>query len=200
MEYFVFVTFLPILLVFLISMIRPIFLSRYLILVTPTLFFIIAWVLFNYTIKLSSFLIVGFTIILFSLLVYQNVSAYTPVKEDYKGVVAYLNARATPSDVIAVSVPFTIYPIEYSYTGTTKIATIPLWDRYAQGPIPKFSEEGLKKQLEAYKKQYNYIYLVLSYDQGYEKEVVTYFDQNYERVDLQTFSPGLQVREHKLRY
>ncbi len=81
-NYVVTVTFLPVALVFLVSFFRPIFLVRYLILVTPTLFFLISWFLMNYSRKvslyLSSFLIITLVILLFT----QNLSAQTPAKEN----------------------------------------------------------------------------------------------------------------------
>lgn len=199
-DYFVLVTFLPIILVFIISYFRPIFLSRYLILVVPTLFFIIAWELTNYPRKISFLLTTGFIFSMFGLLIYQNTSETTPVREDYKQVANYLGNYATPKDIIAVTAPFTIYPIEYSYAGKARISTIPEWNRYKEGSIPAFSEDNLEKQIKKYKKQYAKIIVVFSYDQGYEANIRKYFDSNYLLIENKNFSPGLDVRSYKLRY
>lgn len=200
LEYFVIVTFLPILLVFLISFFRPIFLSRYLILVTPTLFFLLAWLLLSYSKRLSTYLATGVLVIMFGLLLYQNTSAATPVKENYRGLSQYLSGEASPEDIIAVSAPFTVYPIEYSYQGSARITTIPVWDRYTEGSIPPFSVGALDRQIQKYRKQYSRIFVVLSYDQGYEKQIITYFDSKYELLNTKKFSEGIQTRVYKLRY
>jgi mannosyltransferase len=199
-NYFAFATFLPVILIFLGSYIKPIFLTRYLILVTPTLFILIAWMFSGYH-KKGSRLIFGILfVIMFVLLVYQNISTTTPTKENYLGVADFLDTHATGSDIVAVSAPFTIYPLEYSYQGDTKIETVPLWDRFAHGSIPAYSQSKLIAQLASYKSQYNNLYVVLSYDQGYQKNIEQFLDKNYQRLYLKDFSPGLEVREYKLRY
>lgn len=199
-DYFVLATFLPIIFVFFISYVRPIFLSRYLILVTPTLFFLLSWTLLNYSRRVSTYLVMGFLAVMVSLMFYQNVSAATPVKEDYQGVASYLTQEATPRDIIAVTAPFTIYPIEYSYNGLTRIDTIPLWNRYITGPIPQYNLESFKAQLETYKLQYARMFVVFSYDQGYEAKIKDYLEKNYKREAMRRFSPGIEVRVYKLRY
>lgn len=199
-EYFILASFLPIALVFLGSYIRPIFLSRYLILTTPTLFFIISWLLINNSRKISFFLISAVITVMMGLLVYQNISAQTPVKEDYRGVTAYLEKQTKSNDIIAVTAPFTIYPIEYSYQGSSRIDTIPLWNRYQQGSIPQFNSTNLARQIKQYQTQYNRIFIVLSYDQGYQASIIKYMDSNYKRNSLKRFSQELEVREYQLRY
>jgi len=200
MSYFIFITFMPITIMYLGSYIKPIFLSRYLIFVTPTLFFVIAWLLLSYSKKVSTFLICGFFVCTMTLLVYQNSSSDTPVKEDYRDVDRYLSTHAQPSDIIAVSAPFTIYPVEYGYTGYAGIVTIPEWDRYEEGSIPKFTLANLEKQIKKYKASYTHIYIVLSYNQGYQQTIVDYMDKYFAREELTKFSPGLEVREYRLRY
>jgi len=85
-----------------------------------------------------------FLTVMFLLLLNQNISASTPVKENYKGVADYLNLHVKPDDIIALSAPFTIYPIEYYYKGQAGIDTIPKWNRFAHGPIPSFHRIYLK--------------------------------------------------------
>ena len=200
LDYFALASFLPIMLVFVVSYLRPVFLSRYLIFVTPTLFFLIAWTLINFPRKIYVYVTGGFLIIMFSFLVFQNVSSATPVKEDYQDVAGYISKKASPQDIVAVTPPFTVYPIEYSYTGTAKIVTIPDWDRYNRGPIPEFSQQNLAKQIDGFKTQYANIFVVYSYDQGYEGSIKNYLDGHFQLLDFRTFSPGLEVKEYKLRY
>ncbi len=199
-SYFLLATFLPIALVFAASFIKPIFLSRYLILITPSLFFMVAWMILNYSKKLYLPLLAMISAFSIGLIIYQNFSPNTPVREDYEGVSAYLEQKAAPEDIIAVSAPFTIYPLEYTYNGHSRIATIPDWDQYSQGPIPQFSLQQLQNQMQAYQKRYKNIFVVLSYDQGYQKQIQNYLDTHYQLLEAKNFSPGLQSREYKLRY
>ena len=199
-NYFAFATFLPVVLIFLGSYLRPIFLSRYLILVTPTLFILISWIFSGYHKKGSRVIFGVLFTMMFALLVYQNIATTTPLKENYEGAAHYLEAHATPSDIVAVSAPFTIYPIEYTYQGNTKIETIPLWDRYSHGAIPAYSQGNLISQLKSYQTQYDHLFVVLSYDQGYENNIKQYLDNHYKQLDKKEFSPGLEVREYQLRY
>lgn len=200
LDYFVLASFLPILLVFIVSYLRPIFLSRYLIFVTPTLFFLIAWTLVNFPKRVYSYVTGGLLALMFVFLVFQNVSSATPVKEDYQDVSQYLSRKANPQDVIAVTPPFTVYPLEYSYTGSAKIVTIPDWGRYTRGPIPPFDRDVFIKQIDDLKALYANVFVVYSYDQGYEGDIKNYLDKNFQLLDYRAFSPGLEVKEYKLRY
>ncbi len=200
LDYFVLLTILPVILAFIISIIlRPLFLSRYLIFVTPSLFLILAWILLT---LIRKKVMVGVFLAFLSLaaLVYQNISVYSPIKEDYRQVADYLNQKTTPKDIIVISSPFTIYPVEYYYKGGAAMDTIPSWDRFTKGIIPPFSKEKLVSQVDNYKTQNIRIFLVLSYDQGYEKDIREYFDKSTQLLDQQRFSPGLEIRVYRLRY
>lgn len=198
--YFSLTVFIPVFLVFFISYLRPIFLIRYLIFVVPSFFILLSWVLFQLSKQLSASILVIFTLIMFGALLFQNISNSTPVKENYEEVTAYLNKNASTDDIIAISSPFTIYPIEYYYKGSAVITTIPYWNRYTAGNIPSYTTSNLVKQVKDYEKTYQNIYVVLSYDQGYEDDIKKYMENNYQRVYIKNFSPGLELREYKLRY
>jgi hypothetical protein len=200
LEYFFMATFLPILMVFGISFYRPIFLTRYLILVTPTLFFILAWLLTNQKKKVSMFLTSGFLLLMFSLLMFQTVSANSPIKEDYADATKYLENQTRPEDIVVISPPFTVYPIEYQYKGAARLDTMPSWDRYIRGPIPPFNLNKLILQTDNYKQIYQRLFVVLSYDQGYNKDIKNYLDTHYQRLDLKEFSNNIEVGVYKLRY
>ncbi|MBA3724105.1 MAG: glycosyltransferase family 39 protein [Candidatus Levybacteria bacterium] len=200
-EYFALATFLPVALVFLVSYIKPVFLSRYLIFLAPTMFLLLSWTLLSFSKKIRYTALIGYTAISLSLLTIQITSAQTTVKEDYRGVGAYLSSQTDPSDIIGVSAPFTVYPIEYSYTGNSRIDTIPQWNRFKEGQrIPAFSQTELEKQVENYQKQYDELYVVLSYDQGYEDDIRTYLDSRFQLTSTKSFSNGIIVRSYKMNY
>jgi hypothetical protein len=199
--YFFLSLFLPILLVFAVSTeFRPMYLSRYLILTLPSLYLLICWVISTYSRRLSlsikSVLVVG----MLAMLALEIVNAGTPVKENYRDASTYLTENVKPQDVIVVSAPFTVYPVEYYYRGPASIQTLPVWNRYIRGAIPAFSTEKLPEEVEAIKDDHQVLWLLLSYDQGYEDEIKNYFDSNYERVDMKNFSQDLNLYAYKLRY
>lgn len=200
MLYFISVTFIPIFTVFLISFAKPIFLTRYLIFTVPTFFILFSWILFHLSKQISGVILTLFAFIMFGFLLFQNISNSSPIKEDYKGVANYLSIKDPSNDIIAVSAPFTIYPLEYYYKGPDPIVTIPEWDVYKSGPLPTFSVDKLANQVQNYRSSYENIFVVLSYNQGYQKDIVNYMETHYKRILLKNFSPDLQVREYKLKY
>lgn len=191
----------PVILAFTVSVfVRPLFLSRYLILTLPSLYILLTWISATYPETIRKLFRGGLVAIMLITLSIQVTSALTPVKENYLGASLYLAENATASDTIIVSAPFTIYPVEYYYRGPAVLTTIPGWDRREYGPIPPFNEENLPIEVENIKNNSENMWVLLSYDQGYEEKVRMYFDNNYERLDVQTFSPGLRLYKYKARY
>jgi hypothetical protein len=137
---------------------------------------------------------------MFGFLMVQNVSNATPVKEDYKSVSSYLVSKSTPNDIVLVSAPFTIYPLQYYYKGSAVVVTIPEWDVYTTQTIPAFTTSNLEQQLKKYENNFDNMYIILSYDQGYEKKIKEYLDNHYKRLELKKFSPGLELRKYQLKY
>jgi mannosyltransferase len=199
--YFFLAAILPVLVVFLASItIHPLYVSRYMILTIPSLYLFLAWILSTYSPRLSNAFKTILIIVMMVTFFHQTVSASTPVKEDFRGVAQYLMEHGSPQDVIAVSAPFTVYPIEYYYRGPAAIETLPIWDRFKVGGMPAFSEAGLPQDVATIKGRHHVMWLVLSYDQGYQKNIELYMDTNFERLEEKQFSPGLTLRAYKLRY
>lgn len=199
-DYFLLVSILPVILVYFASFYKPIFLPRYLILVVPSLFAVIAWLLMNLGKHIFSALSVVIILLMLVSLNYQSQSLYSPIKEDYRSLVTHVTGQATPQDIVVVSAPFTVYPIEYYYAGTARIDTIPQWDRFAQGPIPVFTQDALEIQVADYAKVYNRMFVVLSYNQGYQHEIVSYLDTHYQLLDTAQFPADIVLRVYQLRY
>jgi len=199
-DYFAVVTFIPVVLVFLASYIQPVLLSRYLIFLTPTLFYLLAVLLTHFNRFLFGAIV---AIIFIGNIFFQYQQLFSPEireRENFLGVAEYLSEKTSGSDVVAVSAPFTVYPIEYNYQGSARIDTIPNWNRYETGSIPPFSAEELDAQITQYGQQYDRVFVVLSYDQGYEQEIREYFANAYQLNSEEEFSPGLEVLEYQLRY
>ncbi len=199
-SYFVFLTTIPIALAVLISFIKPVYLPRYFIFITPALFYLIAKGVVNLTGRTYSVSVVIIVLMMFGFMTFQNVSANTPAKENYVYAAEYLEEKAEPQDIIVITPPFTIYPLEYYYRGFARLTTIPEWDRYSIGPIPEFTISDLSKKLEDFQITYKEMYVVFSYDQGYERDIREYLDNNYHLVEEKDFSYDLKIRVYRLRY
>lgn len=192
------VTFIPIILSFIISYsVRPIFLSRYLSISVPSMFVIVSCVLFSYNAFLSRFLRI-FIIGLMTLgLFVQIVSFRTPVKENYREAISYIINSTQKEDIVAISAPFTIFTFDYYYNGSNELVTIPFWDR--KTTIPPFDKNIMQAQINSYTANHNKIYLLLSYDQGYEKEIKQFCDDNFVGLEAITFSQKLNLYVYELK-
>lgn len=198
---FVLIATLPVLSAFLISVtIKPFFLSRYLIVALPPLFIFIAWLLTRYRKWIARTVGIILVAVIGVLFTVQAISPNTPVKENYQQAVEYIDANASSSDVVVLSAPFTIYPVEYYYKGSAKLTTQPIWDRFKSGSVPAFDPAKLASETKENVDSYQHAFLMLSYDQGYNLQLKNYYDAHYERVATHVFSPNLSVYEYKIRY
>lgn len=198
---FVLLATVPILSAFLISItIRPFYLSRYLIVSLPALFIFIAWLISRYR-KGVALAVSGVLLsVMAGLFVLQVVSPDTPVKEDYQDAVTYINNNAKAADVVVLSAPFTIYPVEYYYDGPAKLTTQPIWDRFSAGSVPGYDAEKMAEETARNTAAYQRAFLVLSYDQGYNDDIKRYYDTHFEKLDERRFSPSLVVYTYKVGY
>lgn len=198
--YFVTAALLPVLLAFLLSyLVTPFFLSRYMVAVIPPLYIASVWFISRFS-RNYSIAVASLCILLLGLNFNQQVESFTtPVKEDYRGVVESINDKVQPQDVIVLSSPFTTYPVEYYYDGPAQIKTLPIWNREV-GSIPTFDSKKLPSEVNTLKQGHRDVYLILSYDQGYEEEVKTYFENNFERVDFQQFSSEIDLYVYRVGY
>ncbi len=199
--YLLFAAFVPVLLAYGLSfVISPFFLSRYLVPALAPLFISFAWLLSHYSRRVG-IAAAGVWLTVIGVSFYaQMASPLNPVREDYKDAATYITANATPSDVVAITSPFTVYPVEHYYQGPSEIQTLPLWNREERGAIPAFNSQTLPDQVKQMSQGHDYIYLLVSHDQGYEKQIVTYFTNNYERKFIQEYSPDLTLYVFRVGY
>jgi len=199
--YFLIAFLLPNIVAFAVSIVvRPVYLSRYLIFTLPSMYFVVAWLLGTYPRRMAIIARTALLVLMAGTLWVEAVSAATPVKENYREAVNYLEEHVKPADVIVVSAPFTIYPVMYYYRGPALLSTLPIWDMLAHGPIPAFFEAELPGQVSTLAAGHENLWLLLSYDQGYQEKVRLYFDTHFERTYTHKFSPGLSLYKYKLRY
>lgn len=200
-EYFILTLLVSIATPFIISfMVTPVFVTRYLIFTIPSLYLLLSSALSVYTPRATRTARYAIGAVMLLMLAIEVVSPTTPVRENYAQAAQYLSARSTPQDTIVLSSPFTIYPVQYYYRGSSPIETLPIWNQYAYGAIPPFKAENLDSDVKTVTGSSQHVFLLLSYDQGYEKNIKDYFDSHYERVDVQQFSRDLTLYEYQLRY
>ena len=197
--YLVVAAFVPVLLAFVVShLVTPFFLSRYMIAALPALLLLVI----RFTSSLSMPVARGLAAVLLAVTVLgtvvQAANPETPVDEDYRTAAELIEESATPQDVVVLSSSFTVYPFEYYYDGAARVETLPLWDR--QGPAPGFDPAQLPEQVESLTEGHQYLYLLLSYDQGYEDEVFQYFQGNFEQAATYEPSPGLRLLVYRVGY
>lgn len=180
--------------------VTPVFVSRYLIFTLPALCLLASSLITVYESRLAFATRTALVALIAAGLALQIVNPFAPVKEDYADAVSYMDSHATAQDAILLSAPFTVYPVEYYYRGPATISTLPAWDQYAYGPIPAFDPAKLPGEVASTTAGDQNVYLLLSYDQGYESQIRNYFESNYERVYEHTYSHDLTLYVYRLRY
>ncbi|PIR82336.1 hypothetical protein COU20_02840 [Candidatus Kaiserbacteria bacterium CG10_big_fil_rev_8_21_14_0_10_59_10] len=180
-------------------LVRPVFLSRYLIFTIPALYLLLSALLSVYPRPLSR-IAKEVTVALMLIALAASALRGASVEEEYRAASAYLAQHAQAHDVIILSPPFTLYPVEYYYRGLAPITTLPQWDRYVAGPIPSFSAETLEEDVAALTESYERVWIVLSFDQGYEEDLRLYFEENYHRIERLDFPSDITILLYRLRY
>lgn len=199
--YFLMMGLFPVAVAFAVSItVRPLYLSRYLIIALPSLLLFLTWLFSAYGRRAGRTLRVVFVLGMLGLSLHQAISASTPTKEDYRAASGLLAGVAGPQDIVVLSPPFTSYPFEYYWTGQAALTTLPNWNRFQAGAAPAFDPRTLPQQAARLKSGHQTAWLVLSYDQGYEKTLVRYFDTHFQRLQTRSLSPGLVAIHYRLRY
>ena len=199
--YFLMVGLVPITCAFVFSVaIRPLYISRYLIIALPSLLLFLTWLLSTYGRRTARMLRAAFLVAVVATSVHQAVSATTPSKEDYRAASGFLAASAHPQDIVIISPPFTTYPFDFYYRGAAAVTTLPLWDRFQAGSAPPFDAKTLPAQAAQIKGEHEDAWLVLSYDQGYQQKIRQFYDSHYQRLAVRAISPRLAVYHYRLRY
>jgi len=198
--YFFLASLLPIAITFGVSFIRPVFLPRYLIFTIPSLFLLISWSLTRSRHRIAQTITAILLFFMGIAVISQGLTSRSPASEDYYSVNQYLTTVPTYQDIVAVTSPFTIYPVEYGYKGRARLTTIPLWDRYTDLSIPAYNEAEFDTQLNQLREIYYRLFVVFSYDQGYAQQIRMFLDTHYQLLDDQEFGENIKVRVYQLRY
>lgn len=192
---------LPILLAFALSYVAPpFFLGRYMAACVAPLIILFVWLISNYQKPLYRAVSVGLVALLIGVSLQQYLSPSTPVKEDYRLAASIIEDQAKAHDVVVLTAPFTVYPFNYYYKGTARVRTLPDWDRVVPGSIPAFSADTLPAQVAAMNKNHQYVFLLRSFDQGYDETIYQYYQQRFEKTDSRQLSPDLRLDVYRVGY
>lgn len=192
---------LPIVLAFALSyVITPFFLGRYMMPAVAPLYLVAIWLVSQYPKKLAYTVVGAWFLIVGSMFILQMSSPLNPVREDYKMAAQYVQDKATFNDVVVLTSPFTVYPFEYYFTGDAQIRTLPIWNRQNPGGVPPFDEAKLANEVDTLKENHDYVYLLASYDQGYQDKVVNYFINRYERTETREYSEDMTLYVFRVGY
>lgn len=190
----------PIILVYSASiLIKPMYLTRYVITVTPMYYILLSWY-FGELVKSTKIIFSSafFTLLFVSLLI-QGFHPDNPVRENYKEAVAFLHENTTFRDVIVVSPPYTIYPFNYYYHGESTVSTIPIWNK-KKGGIPVTTEELLSTDIPKLQVGRRRFYVLLTDNLEGSDLVKKYFDNHYTKLEKHQFSKHIWVEVYQAEY
>ncbi|HEX8227147.1 MAG TPA: glycosyltransferase family 39 protein [Candidatus Saccharimonadales bacterium] len=192
---------LPVVLAFIISAtVTPFFVSRYMIACLAPLLILLVWLVSHYKRPLYTSIVILLVLVTGLTSWRQYTSAETPVKEDFKTAAADIGRDARASDIVVLSAPFSVYPFNYYYDGDAKVTTLPLWDRTVPGPLPAFDKGKLDAQAKQLNDNHQYVYLLLSSDQGYQEDIFQYYEQRFENTASYRYSPDLELQVYRVGY
>lgn len=191
----------PVMLAFALSfLVAPFFVSRYMVSCVAPLVIVGVWFISNYGRYLSKAVTALLIVVISLASLQQYASSATPVKEEYRAAAELISRNARSQDVVVLSAPFTIYPFDYYYDGPARISTLPIWNRSMPGPVPAFDPAKLPAEASQIKKNHQYVYLLLSYDQGYQEQVFQYFERTSPRVKSVKFSDDVSLYVYQVGY
>jgi len=193
--FFLISAFVPLFVAFAASyVLQPLFLSRYLIVSLPAIVILIALSInhfsFDFRNKLLTTICAACLIASFT----QWQSPNTPVKEDFRSAVAFMNENTTPQDTVFVSAPFLIYPTFYYYSGPAAVRTLPDWDRHGGDALDSsMNVEKIETSIKNHHHTDGNLFVLLGYDQGDELILRNYLAENYTTIEHLTLSPDLEL-------
>ena len=119
--------FLPVVVVFAISLVRPLFTDRYLIWIAPAFYLLVALGIAAWA-RQARWLgpaLLGLLLVLDLQAIHIQVT--TPFKSDFRSAAAYVAARIQPGDLVIFQIPYVRYTFDYYYRGPAYTWANGLW-------------------------------------------------------------------------
>jgi cellulose synthase (UDP-forming) len=194
LKYIFLSAFMPVIIIYTASVfIKPLLVSRYLIMCLVPCTLIVIWLLVNYSGRAARLGCIIIFVVVCVTAAQEYISPATPVKEDYRDAVQYINKNATSADEVVLTAPFTIYPVDYYYHSSAVIRLLP---DSAIKPLhgSQASTAPLNTQIKAVVPNHSAkVYLLASYNQGQEKKIVGYFKLHYRLTYSRYYSHDLNL-------
>lgn len=192
--------FLPVIFTFLVSVIyRPIYLTRYLIVITPLYYIFIAWVLSQSKGLFQKISISILAISLIAAFINQNTNPDITVKENYREAVNYISEKTSHRDIVVLAPPYMIYPLQYYYHGLAQITSVPIWNK-RKGAIPEITSERLIQDTQIIKGSRQRIFLFIADDLKGGLEVKNFLDNKFTKLEKKQFSKTLWLNVYQIEY
>ncbi|OGC77446.1 hypothetical protein A2619_03805 [candidate division WWE3 bacterium RIFOXYD1_FULL_39_9] len=180
-------------------LIKPMYLTRYLITITPMYYILLAWYFTELVGKKRIILTSLFILTLLFSLYLQATHPDNPVREDYRAAVSFLNERTSSRDIIILAPPYTIYPFQYYYEGTARVSTIPIWNK-KKGGIPAYDSEKVANDVKSLQANHKKMYLLLTTNLENSDKVKAYFDEHYTKLEKHKFSKDVWIEVYQAEY
>lgn len=191
---------LPVFFTFMVSIFyRPVYLTRYLIIITPLYYILVAWVLSESKGLFQKVFLTLLAIGLSATFINQYLSRDIAVKENYREAAIYISNQTTPRDIIALAPPYLIYPFQYYYRGPAQLVSLPIWDK-RKGAIPEISPERLAEDTQTIKSSHSRIFLFIADNLEGSLEVKEYLDNKFAKLEKKQFSKTLWVNVYQAEY
>ncbi|TSC90760.1 MAG: Uncharacterized protein G01um10142_251 [Parcubacteria group bacterium Gr01-1014_2] len=191
---------LPVFLTFMVSILyKPVYLTRYLIIITPLYYVFIAWLLAKSKGLSQKVLMTILVVSLGAGLVNQSASPDIVVKEDYREATNYLSEKTNPRDIVALAPPYMIYPLQYYYRGLAQITSVPIWDK-RKGAIPDITPERLAEDTQTIKGGHQRIFLFIADNLKGGLEAKEYLDNKFTKLEKIQFSETLWLNVYQAEY
>lgn len=119
--------FLPVVVVFAISLVRPLFTDRYLIWIAPAFYLLVALGIAAWArhIRWLGATLLGLILVLNLQSIHIQIT--TPFKSDFRSAAAYVAARIQPGDLVIFQIPYVRYTFDYYYRGPAYTWADGLW-------------------------------------------------------------------------
>ena len=193
-------TFVPVVLILFISIyFKPIYLTRYLTPVTPMLYILIVWSIYELKGRLRDIVVVVFGLSMIVALYLQLNDSRSPIREDYRTAVEYINMETTYRDIVLIAPPYNIYTFYYYYDGKAVVQTLPKWDK-RDGAIPNITPELVAKDIESARIGHEKMYLLVSENLSHTLEFKEYMNSNFTKIYKKEFSKDLWLHVYQAEY
>jgi cellulose synthase (UDP-forming) len=173
------------------------FASYYMVSVVAPLTILLVWLVSHYRKRyavIACFVaIAGSTVALY----HQAHSPSNPAKQDYQTAALEVGSKATAKDIVVLTAPHSIYPFGYYYRGSARLTTLPQLSGVVPTSSSVFSAAPLPLQVDKINRSHQHIYLLVSRYQGYEKQIVEYYDTHSQKISEQQFPSSLMLFVYK---